>query len=156
MYEFTAGQKETMLAMWEFYRLGDGSIAGDEIIQLQLGVPSIPIDLFPREKQLYMLQTSSCEITCTLSGDEEGDVDLFVEYDQVPQFDDDDSCVSESGGNTESCRLESSGRSMFPFGCGNRSRRRCNDRTVDTIFVGIQGYGISTAQNLVVTCSRNS
>ncbi|GAX28675.1 hypothetical protein FisN_33Hh050 [Fistulifera solaris] len=156
MYEFTTGQKETMLAMWEFYRLGDGGIAADEIIQLQLGVPSNPIDLFPREKQLYKLPTSTCEVTCTLSGDKEGDVDLFVEYDQVPQYNDGDSCVSESGGNTESCRLQSSGRSLVPLGCRNRSRRQCNDLTVDAIYVGIQGYGISTAKSLVVTCSRNA
>lgn len=153
MYEFTVGQKEVMLAMWDFYRLELGNSAADTIT-LQLGVPSNPIGLFPKATQIYRLNTNSCGVTCTLTGGKEGDVDMFMEFNQKPQFSDADSCVSISRDNNESCSLKSSHPSLLRFVCRNREHD-CVDRTVETIYVGLEAYGISTAQNLVVTCSRN-
>lgn len=172
MYEFTPGQALAMKASYRYFRLGDKW--ENNIVNLRIRETSAPINLIPRERQIFQVQITKMT-TCSVSGNE-GNVDLYMNLLSPPSWSAQDLCVSTSAGSTESCSTGNIGdisniAMMYPAQQVDgrsgpirlffRALARFLKNTFSSskpqetvpLFVGIVALGNTPAQNIRVRCS---
>lgn len=149
MFEFTPDQRDVMDACWDVYRLGNDS---REPIELTLGETSASLDLAPEERQIYVIQNVTRLVTCTTSGNPEGDVDLYLRMNEPPLFSQRrDLCSGTSVDNTESCSTRRF-RSRIVAWFLERVFGRANFVT-GTLYVGILAGSFRFVEGVQVVCN---
>lgn len=160
MYEFTPGQALVMRACYTYFRLGRWE---NDIINLRVGERSAPLNLIPRERQVFQV-TIRRSTTCTIFANE-GNADLYMNLLSPPSWGAQDLCVKTSPGSAESCSTGDISQSLTSQRRGpvlaiiRGLARLLRNSTAPPVlgdpvplYVGIVAAGGTPVQNLRVRC----
>jgi hypothetical protein len=161
MYEFTKGQALAMRACYTFFRLDRWE---NEVISLRVREQSAPLNLIPRERQIFRVMIRR-RTTCTVSA-KEGNADMYMNLLSPPSWSASDLCKSNSTTSAESCSTGDISEYV-------NSQRRGPIRSIFSaltglirdilfpgdpipLYVGVVANGNTPVQNFTVRCSLRS
>ncbi len=161
MYEFTSGQALAMRACYTFFRLDRWE---NEVIQLQVREQSAPVNLIPRERQIFRVMIRR-RTTCTIAA-KEGNADMYMNLLSPPTWSAADLCVKNGLGSAESCSTGDISEYLNAQRGGPISSiigaltRFIRDTLVPgdpiPLYVGVVATGSTPVQNLRLQCSLRS